>query len=56
VSLLRNGVTQIHPHALHAAQAAEAAGQQGTFWEMHGMLLEDQRLEEIIAKALAAPA
>ena len=33
-------LTQIHPHALHAAQAAEAAGLQGKFWEMHDILFE----------------
>ncbi len=31
-------ITNIHPHALRAAEAAEAAGAQGKFWEMHGML------------------
>jgi protein-disulfide isomerase len=36
-------LTQIHPHALHAAQAAEAAGLQGKFWEMHDILFEHQR-------------
>ena len=40
-------LTQIHPHALHAAQAAEAAGLQGKFWEMHDILFEyQQRLED----------
>lgn len=40
-------LTQIHPHALHAAQAAEAAGLQGKFWEMHDILFEHrQRLED----------
>lgn len=34
---------EIHPHALHAAQAAEAAGLQGKFWEMHDCLFEHQR-------------
>jgi protein-disulfide isomerase len=29
-----------HPHALKAAEAAEAAGAQGKFWEMHGLLCE----------------
>jgi protein-disulfide isomerase len=30
----------IHPHALHAAEAAEAAASQGKFWEMHECLLQ----------------
>ena len=29
-----------HPHALRAAEAAEAAGAQGRFWEMHDLLCE----------------
>lgn len=33
---------RIHPHALHAAQAAEAAGLQGKFWEMHDKLFENR--------------
>lgn len=33
-----------HPHALSAARAAEAAGLQGRFWEMHGMLYENQKI------------
>lgn len=32
-----------HPHALLAAQAAECAGAQGRFWEMHDLLFDDQR-------------
>jgi protein-disulfide isomerase len=32
----------VHPHALHAALAAEAAGGQGKFWEMHDLLFENQ--------------
>lgn len=31
-----------HAHALSAARAAEAAGLQGRFWEMHGMIYENQ--------------
>ncbi|MEP6818041.1 MAG: thioredoxin domain-containing protein [bacterium] len=32
-----------HAHALAAAHAAEAAGLQGKFWEMHDMLYEHQK-------------
>jgi len=35
-------LTQIHPHAQHAAEAAEAAGGQGKFWPMHDTLFENQ--------------
>jgi glutaredoxin len=36
-----------HPHAMPAARAAVAAGNQGKFWEMHDLLFEHQRqLEE----------
>jgi formate-nitrite transporter family protein len=36
-----------HPHALAAAKAAEAAGEQGRFWEMHDRLYQRQtRLED----------
>jgi protein-disulfide isomerase len=35
-------LTQIHPHARHAAEAAEAAAAQGKFWEMHDTLFEHQ--------------
>ncbi|MET3108939.1 protein-disulfide isomerase [Oxalobacteraceae bacterium GrIS 2.11] len=31
-------LTEIHPHAELAAEAAEAAGAQGRFWEMHDLL------------------
>jgi protein-disulfide isomerase len=33
----------IHHHAQQAAEAAEAAGAQGKFWEMHTMLFERQQ-------------
>ncbi|MEX1063708.1 MAG: thioredoxin domain-containing protein [Candidatus Paceibacterota bacterium] len=33
---------QIHPNAEPAARAAEAAGLQGKFWEMHDLLFENQ--------------
>ena len=32
----------VHPHALNAALAAEAAGAQGRFWPMHDVLFENQ--------------
>jgi protein-disulfide isomerase len=36
-------VEAAHPHAMHAAQAAEAAGGQGKFWQMHDLLFDNQR-------------
>jgi protein-disulfide isomerase len=35
-------LAKIHKNALDAARAAEAAGLQGRFWEMHDMLYEKQ--------------
>jgi protein-disulfide isomerase len=35
-------LTQAHPHALIAAEAAEAAALQGKFWDMHDLLFEQQ--------------
>src|SRR5580704_7468679 len=35
-------LSEMHPHAEHAAEAAEAAGGQGKFWEMHDLLYENQ--------------
>jgi protein-disulfide isomerase len=35
-------LTEIHPHALAASAAAEAAGMQGRFWEMHSLLFHRQ--------------
>ena len=35
-------LTQIHPHAENSAEASEAAGAQGQFWEMHDLLFENQ--------------
>ena len=32
-------LTDVHPHAQLAAEAAEAAAAQGAFWEMHDLLL-----------------
>jgi protein-disulfide isomerase len=34
---------QAHPHAQHAAEAAEAAASQQRFWDMHDALFEHQR-------------
>ncbi len=33
---------EVHPHALHAALASEAAAAQGKFWPMHDLLFENQ--------------
>ncbi len=35
-------MTTVHLHAEHAAEAAEAAAEQGRFWEMHDILFENQ--------------
>jgi len=37
-------LTQAHPYALIAAEAAEAAALQDKFWEMHDLLFEKQTL------------
>ena len=47
-------LTEIHPFAEGAAEAAEAAGAQGKFWEMHDTLYENQEalaIENLIAYA-----
>jgi protein-disulfide isomerase len=47
-------LSTIHPHASLAAEAAEAAGSQGRFWEMHRLLYANQqRLEstDLVARA-----
>ena len=36
-------LTGIHPHAFAAAAAAEAAGRQGRFWDMHELLFHRQK-------------
>jgi protein-disulfide isomerase len=36
-------LTDIHPHALAAATAAEAAARQGRFWDLHELLFHRQR-------------
>jgi protein-disulfide isomerase len=35
-------LTQIHPHAEHAAEAAEAAAERDKFWQMHHLLFTHQ--------------
>ena len=39
-------LTEIHPHALAASAAAEAAALQDRFWEMHELLFHRQRALE----------
>jgi protein-disulfide isomerase len=36
-------LTQVHPHAQKAAEAAEEAGAQNKFWDMHDYLYEHQQ-------------
>jgi len=36
-------LVDLHPHAMAAAEAAEAAGLQGKFWAMHDLLYRNQR-------------
>jgi protein-disulfide isomerase len=35
-------LVDVHPHAFAAAEAAECAGAQGKFWEMHAALFDHQ--------------
>ncbi len=35
-------LSEMHPHAVSAAVASEAASRQGKFWEMHDMIFEHQ--------------
>jgi protein-disulfide isomerase len=37
-------LNEIHPHAQHAAEAAEAAATQDKFWQMHNYLFEHQNV------------
>jgi protein-disulfide isomerase len=49
-------LVNMHPHALAAAEAAEAAGAQGRFWEMHDQLYQHQDAlepEDLLAYAEA---
>jgi protein-disulfide isomerase len=48
-------LTQIHPHALAASAAAEAAALQGRFWDMHALLFHHQQsLEDADLQGYAA--
>jgi protein-disulfide isomerase len=42
-------LSQAHPHAMQAAEAAEAAGAQGCFWQMHDLLFENPRAIDLVA-------
>jgi protein-disulfide isomerase len=35
-------LSRVHPHAEHAAEMAEAAGEHGKFWQMHDLVFEHQ--------------
>ncbi len=43
-------LTQLHPNALAAAEASEAASAQGVFWELHDLMFENQ--EDLAREAL----
>lgn len=48
-------LAEIHSHAMRAACAAEAAGLQGQFWQMHDLLFENQdRLDDASLSAYGA--
>jgi Na+/H+ antiporter NhaA len=47
-------LNDVHPHTQMAAEAAEAAAEQGAFWEMYDLLLADQSAltdEDLVARA-----
>jgi protein-disulfide isomerase len=47
-------LTDVHPQAQQAAEATEAAGEQGAFWEMHDLLFAHQdalRLPDLVEYA-----
>ncbi|MDD2807416.1 MAG: thioredoxin domain-containing protein [Patescibacteria group bacterium] len=47
-------ITDIHPQALMAAEAAECAHEQGKFWEMRDKIFEDQaNINEAVLKTYA---
>lgn len=42
--IFRHFPLSIHPNAVPAAQASEAAANQGKFWEMHGLIYDNQNV------------
>jgi protein-disulfide isomerase len=40
-------IAELHPHAVQAAQAAEAAGAQGQFWPMYERLLQPSSMLDL---------
>ena len=46
-------LSSIHPHAQKAAEAAECAGEQGKYWEMHDLLFAGQEQWSGSADAVA---
>lgn len=42
-------ILQAHPHAFIAARAARCAGDQGSYWEYHGALFENQNAWSLAA-------
>ena len=36
-------LTELHPHAAHAAEISEGAAEFGKFWQMHDLLFRNQR-------------
>jgi len=47
-------LTQIHPNSVEAAMAAESAGAQGKYWEMHDILFKNQTSWESLSDPLDA--
>jgi protein-disulfide isomerase len=47
-------LNDVHPHAQLAAEAAEAAGAQGSFWDMHDLMFDHQdalRVRDVLGYA-----
>jgi protein-disulfide isomerase len=52
VVVFREYPLSVHKNGLTAAQAAESAGLQGKFWEMHDLLFENQKTWHAAAEVL----